>query len=66
MHFKQIQSHQSEPSKVLIPMRIPVEFTNFEQRARIKQSIPTKTHKLLNKAKANFEAVEKGTFGLSN
>lgn len=66
MHFKQIQSHQSEPSKVLIPMRIPVEFTNFEQRARRKQSIPTKTHKLLNKAKANFEAVEKGIFGLGH
>ena len=74
MHFKQIQSHQSEPSKVILPMGILVEFTNlriyeftnFEQRARRKQSIPSKTHKLLNKAKANFEAVEKGTFGLSN
>ena len=66
MHFKQIQSHQSEPSKVILPMRIPIEFTNFEQRARRKQSTRTKTHKLLNKAKANFEAVEKGTFGLSN
>ena len=59
MHFKQMQSHQSEPSKVILPMRIPSEFTNFEQRARRKQSTRTKTHKLLNKAKANSEAVKK-------
>ena len=66
MHFKQIQSHQSEPSKVILPMGILVEFTNFEQRARRKQSIRANTHKLLSKAKANIEAVEKGTFGLGH
>ena len=38
----------------------------FEERARRKQSIRANTHKLLSKAKANFGAVEKGTFGLSN
>ena len=66
MHLRQIQSHQSEPSKVIRPMQIVVEFTTFEQCALRKQSIRTKTHKLLNKAKVNFEAVEKGTFGLGH
>ena len=31
-----------------------------------KQSIRTNTHKLLNKAQANIEAVEKGTFGVGH
>ena len=35
----------------------------YEQRTRRKQSIRTNTHKLLNKAQASIEAVEKGTFG---
>ena len=38
----------------------------FEQRTRRKQSIRTNTHKLLNKAQANIEAVEKGTFGVGH
>ena len=38
----------------------------FEQRTRRKQSIRTNTHKLLNKAQANIEAVEKVTFGVGH
>ena len=38
----------------------------FEQRTRRKQSIRTNTHKLLNKAQANIEAVEKGIFGVEH
>jgi hypothetical protein len=38
----------------------------FGQRTRRKQSIRTNTHKLLNKAQANIEAVEKGTFGVGH
>lgn len=38
----------------------------FEQRTRRKQSIRTNTHKLLNKARANIEAVEKGKFGVGH
>ena len=38
----------------------------FEERARRKQSIRANTHKLLSKAKANIEAVEKGIFGLGH
>ena len=38
----------------------------FEQRTRRKQSIRTNTHKLLNKAQANIEAEEKGTFGVGH
>ncbi len=34
----------------------------FEQRTRRKQSIRTNTHKLLNKAQAKIQAVEKGIF----
>ena len=38
----------------------------FEQRTRRKQSIRTNTHKLLNKAQANIESVENGTFGIGH
>ena len=38
----------------------------FEPRTRRKQSIRTNTHKLLNKAQANIEAVEKGTVGVGH
>ena len=38
----------------------------FEERAHRKQSIRANTHKLLSKAKANIEAVEKGIFGLGH
>lgn len=38
----------------------------FEQRTGRKQSVRTSTHKLLNKAQANSEAVKKGTFGVGH
>ena len=38
----------------------------FEQRTRRKQSIRPNTHKLLNKAQANIEALEKGTFAVGH
>jgi hypothetical protein len=35
-------------------------------RTTKKKSIRTNTHKLINKAKANIEAVEKGMFGVGH
>ena len=36
----------------------------FEERTKRKKSIRTNTHKLINKAVANIQAVEKGVFGV--
>jgi len=38
----------------------------FGQRTKCKNSIRTNAHKLLNKAKANIEAVEQGIFGVGH
>ena len=38
----------------------------FTQRTAMKKSIRTHTHKLIAKAKANIEAVEKGMFGVGH
>ena len=38
----------------------------FEARTTRKKSIRTNTHKLINKAVANIEAVEKGVFGVGH
>jgi hypothetical protein len=38
----------------------------FEERTKRKKSIRTNTHKLINKAVANIQAVEKGMFGVGH
>ena len=37
-----------------------------EERTKRKKSIPTNTHKLINKAVANIQAVEKDMFGVGH
>ena len=39
---------------------------SYYERTRRKQSIRTNTYKLLNKARANIEAVEQGLFGIGH
>lgn len=41
-------------------------FITISSQDRAKQSIPTNTYKLLNKARANIEAVEQGLFGIGH
>ena len=47
---------------------LKVDFVNKKTNNRTtrKKSIRTNTHKLINKAKANILAVEKGTFGVGH
>jgi hypothetical protein len=55
----------SDDEDKLIDMEMRVYKTDYVRTSR-KKSIRTNTHKLINKAKANIEAVEKGMFGVGH
>lgn len=55
----------SDDEDKLIDMEMRVDKTDYVRTSR-KKSIRTNTHKLINKAVANIQAVEKGVFGLGH